>query len=297
MTKKAKKDFKIEGRASTIFRIVKRTNAYAVIDTRPLVDPKFSFKAKGIFSYLMTRPDGWEVNVPDLVAHGTDGAAAIRTGLMELRDAGHVRYNTHRRGGYITKWVIEVYEDAGMNPDRKKNAKVLDDENREVEKVLDSDFLLVENRRELSIKSLNSIKDLKGAPAPDGDSEKKKIQELWINRHMFEKKFAVFLPILDWFVDVSQLYPEAKADITDLYSTLKTIGEKKITLEDLQAAWDMSQEDDGGFSVTRLGSLVRTAAMVKAERMREEKDKQQRQSTHSGKTVKNPYAKEQYGGE
>lgn len=148
------KEYKINGRDSTIFRVKKSPdNPYVTIDRRPINNPKLSFKAKGILTYLLSRPDGWEVNVPDLVNHGTDGPAAIRAGLKELRDCGHIRYNQEREGGYIRRWVIEVYE----VPEVKAHSD-------EGEKVLDCDFLQVgnlqvENRGEvlstLSIKELN----------------------------------------------------------------------------------------------------------------------------------------------
>ena len=107
----AKKQYKIEGRPSTIYRTVKnKDNPYVIIDRRPINNSKLSFKAKGILTYLMSRPDGWEVSVTDLVNHSTDGEASIRSGLKELREAGHMKYTTSRQEGRITGWLIEVYE-------------------------------------------------------------------------------------------------------------------------------------------------------------------------------------------
>jgi hypothetical protein len=105
------KEYKIEGRPSTIFRTVKnKDNPYVMIDRRPIDNPALSFKAKGILTYLMSRPDGWEVSITDLVKHGQDGEASIRAGLKELREAGHMKYETSRNQGRITGWIIRVYE-------------------------------------------------------------------------------------------------------------------------------------------------------------------------------------------
>jgi DnaD/phage-associated family protein len=105
------KEYKIEGRPATIFRTVKnKDNPFVMIDRRPIDNHKLSFKAKGILAYLMSRPNGWEVSVTDLVKHGTDGEASIRSGLKELKDAGHMKYTTSRKEGRITGWLIEVYE-------------------------------------------------------------------------------------------------------------------------------------------------------------------------------------------
>jgi len=144
------KPYKIEGRESTIFRVIKSPdNPYVMVDRRPVDNPKLSFKAKGILTYLLSRPDGWEVNVPDLVNHSTDGAAAIRTGLKELRDAHHIAYNPTRRGGYIKKWVIEVYEIPYDLP-------MPEIDRADGEAVLDSDFLQVGNRGEVLNKINNT---------------------------------------------------------------------------------------------------------------------------------------------
>lgn len=104
-------DYKIDGRPPTIFRTIKsKDNPYVMIDRRPIDNPKLSFKAKGILTYLMSRPDGWEVSVTDLVKHGEDGEHAVRAGLKELKEAGHMKYTQSRDQGRITGWLIEVYE-------------------------------------------------------------------------------------------------------------------------------------------------------------------------------------------
>jgi hypothetical protein len=146
MTEK-KGEYRIEGRDKTIFRAKHDpNNPYVSINRNPITDPLLSYKAKGILAYLLSRPDGWEVNVPDLVNHSTDGPASVRTGLKELRAAGHIHYNTQREGGYIRKWVVEVYE-IPVPPDMgdTEGEAALDSDFRNVGTALDSDFLQVEN--------------------------------------------------------------------------------------------------------------------------------------------------------
>jgi len=106
-----KKEYKIEGRKKTIYRVRKSAeNPYVMIDRRPIDNPLLSYKAKGILTYLMSRPDGWEVSVSDLVNHATDGDDSIRAGLKELEKAGHTKHTRMRDKGRITGWLIEVYE-------------------------------------------------------------------------------------------------------------------------------------------------------------------------------------------
>jgi len=166
-----KTPYRIEGRGKTIFRVIHdKDNHYITINTKPITNPDLSYKAKGILTYLMSRPDGWEVNIPDLVNHSTDGAAAVRSGLKELKAAGHIRYNVERSGGYIRKWVIEVYEVPGLLPPDvggEETEDAIDSDFRNVGNSLDSDFLQVgnqqvenqqvENRREV-LKNLSNKK-------------------------------------------------------------------------------------------------------------------------------------------
>lgn len=163
-----KKQYKIEGRPNTIFRVNKSPdNPYVMIDRRPIDNPELSFKAKGILTYLMSRPNGWEVNITDLMKHGKEGAAAIRTGLRELRDAHHVNYVAARDMGRITGWIIEVYEipyDLTMDSTSKVNEDDVvppDDDFQQVEN------LQVENRGQvLKILSSNELNNGANAPMP-----------------------------------------------------------------------------------------------------------------------------------
>ena len=106
-----KKPYRIDGRPATIFRVTKNPdNPYVMIDRRPIDNPKLSYKAKGILTYLMSRPDGWEVSVSDMIKKASDGEASVRSGLKELKLAGHMKYTKMREKGRITGWLIEVFE-------------------------------------------------------------------------------------------------------------------------------------------------------------------------------------------
>lgn len=156
--------YRIEGRPATIFRTMKnKDNPFVMIDRRPVDNAELSFKAKGILTYLMSRPDGWEVSVTDLVRHGTDGEASIRAGLKELRDAGHMKYTTSRKEGRITGWLIEVYEVPNIEfTENSPDGDFLHVENLQVE---NQD---VENRRQV-LKTLSSTELKKNTSAKIAD--------------------------------------------------------------------------------------------------------------------------------
>lgn len=98
----------------TIIRVRKNHNAdpFARIDKVPLNDSFLSYKAKGILSYVLSKPDGWQVNITDLANHAADGPKAIRSGIKEL-----IKYKYCQRCKVvdpktkrIIKWVLIFYE-------------------------------------------------------------------------------------------------------------------------------------------------------------------------------------------
>lgn len=95
----------------TIFRIVKdKDNPYVMMDKRPIEKPYLSWKAKGILSYLLSRPDDWEVNLQDLVNRSTDGEHATRSGVKELIKVGHIERVYEREKGRIKRVILKVHE-------------------------------------------------------------------------------------------------------------------------------------------------------------------------------------------
>lgn len=98
----------------TIIRVNKDYDAdpFARIDKIPINDPSLSYKALGILTYVLSKPDGWEVNIKDLANHATDGIKAIRSGISELELNQYVRRyklidSVNKR---VLKWLYQFYE-------------------------------------------------------------------------------------------------------------------------------------------------------------------------------------------
>ncbi|WP_373298662.1 hypothetical protein [Streptomyces melanogenes] len=60
-------------------------------------DSRLSYKAKGIFGYVSTHRNGWQLTVADLTRLGPDGREAVRTGLQELEAHGYLIRERLRR--------------------------------------------------------------------------------------------------------------------------------------------------------------------------------------------------------
>ncbi|MFI8194485.1 hypothetical protein ACIF8T_38195, partial [Streptomyces sp. NPDC085946] len=74
--------------ASGIRRGVMAADQFTQIANGLFRDGRLSFKAKGIFGYISTHRDGWQITVSELVRHGKEGTDAITTGLKELEKYG-----------------------------------------------------------------------------------------------------------------------------------------------------------------------------------------------------------------
>ena len=97
--------------SKTIFRVEKNANnPFVMIDRRPIENPALSWRAKGILTYLLSRPDNWIVRLEDLVKRSPDGVYAVRAALKELIDAKHVTRSEERENGRFKQYVLHVHE-------------------------------------------------------------------------------------------------------------------------------------------------------------------------------------------
>ncbi|MGW3149765.1 hypothetical protein ACWDG1_34905 [Streptomyces sp. NPDC001177] len=72
-------------------------------------DSRLSYKAKGIFGYVSTHRDGWQVTLAHLVAVGPDGREAVRAGLKELEQYGYlIRERLRRSNGTLGEVVYSI---------------------------------------------------------------------------------------------------------------------------------------------------------------------------------------------
>lgn len=91
---------------------VKRvTRGFTMVHNSFLNDETLSWKAKCIFIYMLSKPEGWRLNVKgDLAKRSTDGAKSVYSGIAELVDAKYVS-RTRSRDFSITYHLFENKED------------------------------------------------------------------------------------------------------------------------------------------------------------------------------------------
>ncbi|MFJ9544393.1 hypothetical protein ACIRPX_45325 [Streptomyces sp. NPDC101225] len=72
-------------------------------------DTRISFKAKGIFGFISTHRDGWQLTIADLVRVGSDGRNSVRAALGELEGHGYlVRDQLRRENGTLGEIVYSI---------------------------------------------------------------------------------------------------------------------------------------------------------------------------------------------
>lgn len=93
-----------------------RENPYVMLYKEPLSDPMLSWRAKGLWAYLLSKPDGWSVYENDLISKGTEGRDAIRKAIKELESAGYVRRKRIRNDqGRLGSYEYTIYENPVEN--------------------------------------------------------------------------------------------------------------------------------------------------------------------------------------
>lgn len=66
-------------------------DCFTIIDNRWLRDSRLSWKAKGLLAYIASHSAGHVLTMEQIYAEGSDGADAVRSGLVELERIGYLR--------------------------------------------------------------------------------------------------------------------------------------------------------------------------------------------------------------
>ena len=67
---------------------IPKVNNYTIMSNHHLTDPNLSLKAKGLMSYMLSRPDNWDFTIEGLARQNMEGADAIARIIRELEGRG-----------------------------------------------------------------------------------------------------------------------------------------------------------------------------------------------------------------
>jgi len=101
----------------TIMRVIKdKNNPYVQINKTCLNDERLSWKAKGLFAYMLSLPDNWIIYQCELVNHARDGIDSVRAIMKELKKFGYLNiYQERNEDGTFGSWVTCIFEHPSLN--------------------------------------------------------------------------------------------------------------------------------------------------------------------------------------
>ena len=101
----------------------KKQRRFTTVDNAPFQDKRLHWDTRGLLAYLLTKPDGWEIRIEDLLKQEEPEDGSRVTGrekvfrmLRELKTYGYLhRMQVNGANGRF-ETVCEVYENPGDNP-------------------------------------------------------------------------------------------------------------------------------------------------------------------------------------
>lgn len=102
---------------------IKRIDKNTSIKTRILEESLLSYRAKGIYSYLVSRPDDWKYNMANVINTSADGRESVQKGIKELEKIGLLkRVKAKNSEGKFIGWDWEIYDTYVINTtDKREN--------------------------------------------------------------------------------------------------------------------------------------------------------------------------------
>ncbi len=86
-------------------KVRKQPTGFTQVTNIVLNDPLLSFKAKGIYAYIYSKPDGWDFSARRIARDAKDGNDGTISGIQELEDAGYIK--RERQGdGRVTYHIL-----------------------------------------------------------------------------------------------------------------------------------------------------------------------------------------------
>ena len=210
--------------SETYFVKTHKKKNFTILDNTCIRDNRLSWKSKGLHTYLMSLPDGWEICMSDLKNRASDGRDSINTAVKELEKYGYMLRELKRtEKGCFKAFCYTVFENptessantdsANMSNDRESSPFA--DNPFTVEPVAEKTQLLTtetktinKKRTELTNKDMDYVAET---------NFKNKIRELFEGDYPFDCKFES---------DVKSYFEKSKIDGASMSSYLQYVYER-----------------------------------------------------------------------
>lgn len=90
-------------------KLSKQNLPFTTVANEVLCNPSISWKAKGLYAYLFSKPDGWEFSSNRITREGLDGRHLVQATLRELENYGYLERTKKSNGkmDYFLKYSIQ----------------------------------------------------------------------------------------------------------------------------------------------------------------------------------------------
>ncbi len=109
--------------------IIKRQNRtnYTTLSNEVVEDSRLSYEALGLLTYLLSRPEDWEVHIDQLRARTKIGRDKLYRIVGELQDAGYMKHERERSRGVVTggRWIVREAPKLERDSTRKTESDLL----------------------------------------------------------------------------------------------------------------------------------------------------------------------------
>lgn len=100
-------------------KMMKRKNPYMILDVTPFRDTRLTWKAKGLMTYFLDKPEDWVFYLEHIYTQAPDGEKAVRSGIKELQKYGYVVRIAYRKNKKVDHYGFLVYEEPVAYPSEK----------------------------------------------------------------------------------------------------------------------------------------------------------------------------------
>lgn len=101
-----------------------KTKNYIQIEKTGIEDPRLSWAATGLLTYLIGRPENWNIIIEHLKTIKTDGRDATRNALNVLREFNYCHYFEIREKGKIVETIYLIFENPILSTEAIKEIEV-----------------------------------------------------------------------------------------------------------------------------------------------------------------------------
>lgn len=91
-------------------RVHKKNNGFTIVPNELLNNPDISLRAKGLYSYINSKPDAWDFSAERIANDQKEGVSSVKTALRELERHGYLLRVLIKENGFFKGYDYNIYD-------------------------------------------------------------------------------------------------------------------------------------------------------------------------------------------